>query len=274
MKTLEEKKLLVKMAKMLGQPIDQALVESIKREEELNEKLFKIPLKPAALPIQIFKEIVEPLVEAPPAPPAFEPQQVPAPVVPKLPENLKDAELNAIRKTLNDVMQRLKTFSYGGGGGGAVRIHDTDDFDKNSYLEGGYLSWREGMFRLDSVRATNVVNNTTLVTANSYTVLATDYYIGVDTKIYNYIEDDFGNPIVDDQGNPIYESITDNGSATITLPSTATEGRIVIVKDERGEAQNNNIIISGNIDNDPTGVILAINNGAVQLLFRNGWRII
>ena len=40
MKSLEEKKLLVKMAKMLGQPVDQALVESIEREEKLAEVFF------------------------------------------------------------------------------------------------------------------------------------------------------------------------------------------------------------------------------------------
>jgi len=41
MKSLEEKKLLVKMARMLGQPVDQALVESIEREERLSKILFK-----------------------------------------------------------------------------------------------------------------------------------------------------------------------------------------------------------------------------------------
>jgi hypothetical protein len=37
MKSLEEKKLLVKMARMLGEPVDQELLESIKREEQLAE---------------------------------------------------------------------------------------------------------------------------------------------------------------------------------------------------------------------------------------------
>jgi hypothetical protein len=41
MKSLEEKKLLVKMAKMLGQPVDPELVESIEKEERLNRVLFK-----------------------------------------------------------------------------------------------------------------------------------------------------------------------------------------------------------------------------------------
>jgi hypothetical protein len=35
MKTLEEKKLLVKMARAFNQPVDQTLIESIEREERL-----------------------------------------------------------------------------------------------------------------------------------------------------------------------------------------------------------------------------------------------
>jgi hypothetical protein len=35
MKTLEEKKMIVKMARMFGQPVDQSLVESIECEENL-----------------------------------------------------------------------------------------------------------------------------------------------------------------------------------------------------------------------------------------------
>ena len=40
MKSLEEKKLLVKMMRLFGQPVDQELVESIKREEELAKAFF------------------------------------------------------------------------------------------------------------------------------------------------------------------------------------------------------------------------------------------
>ena len=43
MKTLEEKKLLVKMMKAFGQPVDQELVESIRREEEFAKfRFFKL----------------------------------------------------------------------------------------------------------------------------------------------------------------------------------------------------------------------------------------
>jgi hypothetical protein len=61
MKTLEEKKLLVKMSRMLGQPVDPELLESIKREEELAKFLFKEPLiqsEPEPEPIPILKKDV------------------------------------------------------------------------------------------------------------------------------------------------------------------------------------------------------------------------
>lgn len=52
-------------------------------------------------------------------------------------------------------------------------------------------------------------------------------------------------------------------------------GRVVVVKDESGHAQLTPIKIVGRIDNDPDGVELRINNGALQLLYSNGcWRII
>jgi hypothetical protein len=45
MKTLEEKKLLVNMMRLFGQPVDHELIESIKREEELNKAFFKEPVQ-------------------------------------------------------------------------------------------------------------------------------------------------------------------------------------------------------------------------------------
>jgi hypothetical protein len=93
---------------------------------------------------------------------------------------------------------------------------------------------------------TNVVNSKT-VTSSTYTILDSDYYVGINR----------------------------NGAVTVTLPSSSTSGRNLIIKDESGNCVNNPITVSGNVDNDPSGFILKINNGGIHMLYNNeSWRII
>ena len=49
---------------------------------------------------------------------------------------------------------------------------------------------------------------------------------------------------------------------------------MLIIKDEDGDAEINPITVQGTVDNDAGGFIIQINNGAIQLLYRNGWRIV
>lgn len=93
---------------------------------------------------------------------------------------------------------------------------------------------------------------TTVVTSSSYAATDSDYYIGV-----NYA-----------------------GAVTITLPASPQTGRMIVVKDESGEAGYANKAItivsddvSDLIDNE-TSAILNINNGGVNFIYRSGWRII
>jgi hypothetical protein len=89
---------------------------------------------------------------------------------------------------------------------------------------------------------------TTTVTGD-YVIKRKDYYIGVNSTVKTYI----------------------------TLPTAGVNlknGRVVIIKDESGHAQLTPIAIVGTIDNDPNGAEIRINNGAVQLIYRDGWRII
>ena len=143
MKTLEEKKLLVKMMKTFGQPVDQELVESIRREEELAKVLFKEEIKEEK---ETPKEIVL-IKEAEPLPPP------PAVVIPPKEELVKqvvnvlatanantniyrDKEIEGMRRTIAEMMQKISTLSWGGGGTGAVRIIDQDDLDKSTVANG------------------------------------------------------------------------------------------------------------------------------------------
>jgi len=316
------------MARMFGQEVDQALVESIEREEKLAAALFSESKKEPEITgyktgttflnrIPILKEDLLTEAEPPPPPaPAFVPPIASNTVTqtmnllntaaPNIMTTLERAELEGVKKTLADLMKKIGTLSWGGGGTGAVRINDQDDFDRTSYGEGRYLKWSDGMFRLDEINpyegaagpqgpqgpqgatgdagpqgpqgpqgaqgstgpqgpqgatgatgpqgpsgpsgpaSSLVVHNTTLVTSNTYVVANSDYYIGVNNASYT----------------------------TITLPSTPDSGRMVIIKDESGNAQLYPIKIDGNVDNDPGGAEIRINNGGVQLIYRNGWRIV
>jgi hypothetical protein len=264
MKNLEEKKLLVQMARAFGQPVDQELLESIEREEKLAAAIFGESKKQVVEEkIPILKEDL--LIEADPIPakPAetnlqppeeYKVQQVANYLdtvsntkKPPLATALQDNEFQALRKTVLDLLQKVNTLSWGGGGTGIVRIYDADDLDRTTVQNGRYMKYMNGMFVMDEINPFDVIHNTTLVTSNTYVVQDNDYYIGV-----NYA-----------------------GPVTIIIPSVPDSGREIVIKDESGNCESNNITVSGPVDNDPSGFILAVNNGAVHMLFRGDyWRII
>ena len=260
MKTLEEKKMIIKMARMFGQPVDQALVESVEREEKLTAALFGKKEEPK---IPILKEDLITEAEPIPAKPAetnlqppeeYKVQQVANYLdtvsntkKPPLATALQDNEFQALRKTVLDLLQKVNTLSWGGGGTGIVRIYDADDLDRTTVQNGRYMKYMNGMFVMDEINPFDVIHNTTLVTTNTYVVQDNDYYIGVNHA----------------------------GPVTIIIPSAPDSGREIVIKDESGNCETHNITISGPIDNDANGAILAVNNGALHMLFRGDyWRII
>jgi len=261
MKTLEEKKLLVKMARAFGQPVDQSLIESIEREEKLAAALFG-KKQEIAPPIPILQEdvLTEIAPEQKPAetniqpPEEYKVQQVANYLdtvskakKPPLVTALQDNEFEALRKTVHDLLQKVNTLSWGGGGTGIVRIYDADDLDRTSVQNGRYMKYQNGYFVMDEINPFEIIHNTTLVTSNTYVVQEEDYYIGVNCP------------------EPV----------TIIIPSEPSSGREIVVKDESGNCETYNITVSGPVDNDANGFILAVNNGAVHMLFRGDyWRII
>lgn len=159
----------------------------------------------------------------------------------------RDKEIEGMRRTIAEMMQKISTLSWGGGGTGIVRLFDADDFDRATVGEGKYMKFQNGWFVLDEINPFEIIHNTTLVTTNTYTVVDSDYYIGV-----NYA-----------------------GPVTITIPAGISSGREVVIKDESGNCETHNITVSATVDNDANGFILAVNNGAVHMLYRGGsWRII
>ena len=166
-------------------------------------------------------------------------QPNPDPVAPNIDE---------IKRKIRFLEQAIGRIAATGPGGGEVNLRYLDDVDRDTIDDGKYLKYNATTkkFEFDQLATGEVVQNTTLVTAATYIVVESDWYIGV-----NY-----------------------NGQVTITLPVSPNSGRVLVIKDESGSASANPIIVNGTIDNDAGGFILQIDNGGVQMVYRNGWRII
>ena len=162
--------------------------------------------------------------------------------------DLVSKDIDAIRQKMKFLEQAIGRIAATGPGGGEVNLRWLDDVKRETISDGRWLKYSEAdkKFVFDDINPYEVVYNTTEVTTPTYTVNDTDYYIGV-----NY-----------------------NGPVTITLPTSADSGRMIIIKDEDGDAEINPITVLGNVDNDAGGFIIQINNGAIQMIYRNGWRIV
>jgi hypothetical protein len=166
--------------------------------------------------------------------------------VDKIPDLMR-REIDALKKSITDLHSFARRQSQMGGGG-EVNLRYLDDVARETISDGRWLKYdgTRKKFVFDEINPYEVVYNTTEITTSTYTVQDTDYYIGV-----NYA-----------------------GAVTITLPASANSGRMIIIKDEDGDAETNPITVEGTVDNDTGGFIIQINNGAIQMIYRNGWRII
>jgi len=114
---------------------------------------------------------------------------------------------------------------------------------------GGAYIWMQPNIPLPTVSILATVS----VTGATYAAVYSDYYIGVNCT----------------------------GPCTVTLPYNPETGRSVVVKDESGHAGDGihraiTIVganVADTIDNQ-TSAILNISNGALQFIYRAGWRII
>lgn len=142
MKNLDEKKLLARMARGFGQP-DLQLEESIRLEEELNARLFKKPEEPK---IPVLREEVPKPAETNIVPKEQEliKQTVAAISSPKFTKSalpdLQQKEIDGLRRQVAEVIQKLGTMSWGGGGTGVVRFFDLDDHQNPRDIK--YITFR------------------------------------------------------------------------------------------------------------------------------------
>lgn len=213
-------------------------------------KKTKEPEPEVVEPEPIVEEVlveIAPKIEEPPAVPEIDKYlsgksfQQPEP-------NRVDPNIKAIQDKMKFLEQAIGRIAAHGPGSGEVNLRWLDDVKRDTISDGRWLKYSEAdkKFVFDEINPYEVVYNTTLVTTPTYTVDDNDYYIGV-----NYA-----------------------GPVTITLPTSANSGRMLIIKDEDGDAETNPITVTGTVDNDAGGFIIQINNGAIQLLYRNGWRIV
>jgi hypothetical protein len=159
-----------------------------------------------------------------------------------------DPTIKALTDKVKYMEDWLTKISMAGPGSGEVNLRYLDDVDRPSIYDGRYLRYNDSIkkFEFAEVNPHDIIYTTTLVTTPTYTVDNDDYYIGIDYA----------------------------GPVTITLPLTPSSGRMLIIKDESSNAETNPILVLGNVDNDAGGFIIQINNGAIQLIYRNGWRIV
>jgi len=163
--------------------------------------------------------------------------------------NTSEYDINLINKKIKFLEQWISKINNAGPGGGEVNLRYLDDIDRSTISDMRFLRYNatKKKFEFAEVNPHDIVYTTQLVTTSTYTVDSDDYYVGV-----NYA-----------------------GPCTITLPTTSlSSGRSIVIKDESGAAETNPITVVGTVDNDAGGFIIQINNGATQLIYRDGWRII
>jgi hypothetical protein len=240
---LQEKRSLVRMAQALGQAPDPQLLEDIERLERIENR---IKQNIAADLTEIFSVpvIQETVVEvAEPTPmvitkPDAEPEIV----------FQEQVTLDVASQVAQSISRQLQTEE-----GTLVRPEAQMPAataaleQKVKYLE-NWISRIAATGPGGGAASTITLDYpVTTVTTSSYTINRKDYYVGVNTA------------------SPV----------TIVLPATGVKsGRNLIIKDESGHCSINPITLTGTIDNDTSGAILAIDNGGLHLIYNTGWRII
>lgn len=252
-KELREKRSLVRMATALGQTPDPSLLEDIQRLEKLEARLktniaadlneiFSQPILNTARVDQVVETIA--LVEEPD-------------VIADIPvlENEETWAQRVIDETsAATVAEQVAASIKRQVKEGTIVRPDAQMPAENAALEQKIRYLENWVSRIAATGpgggAGDVVNldyPVKTITVSSYTVLRKDHYLGINVDT----------------------------STTIVLPTTGTkQGRNLIIKDESGQCSVNRITLTGTVDADTSGAILAIDNGALHLIYNNGWRIV
>jgi len=258
-KSIKEKQLLVNLAKSFGQDVDPNLVAEVEKHKKFENNIRE------SIRSNIFDDLSKVLVELKqevdkvsiennfPLPPSLDEldtiiQEEKIETNYKVKQKVKE---EITYPTLSDLASESISASVK-----RDSFQQTDQLlvapDINSiqkkirYLEHWISKVSEMSIGGGAGSVAKIDHETKLVTTSTYDITTKDFYIGV-----NY-----------------------NGNVSITLPSVINVGRMYIIKDESGNCSVNPITVLGTVDNDTGGFILQQNNGSIQLIYRNGWRII
>lgn len=265
MKSIKEKKLLVKWARAMNEAIDPAIVEEVERYEQIEKEIIE------SVKSNTIKDLVKAsvVVEQPqeildyPKPPTLEEllesfqnvtteepiQNIEEPIVieeVQEPEPVPSIAQRVADHITKEVKLEEKADSYQQPDA-AITIRGIEDVRRKiKYLEDWIAKISITGPGGGAGDVINLDHPVKLVTSD-YTITRKDFYIGVNAA----------------------------STVNITLPdSIGFPGRMVIIKDESGHCSSNPIVVLGTVDNDTGGFILAQDNGGIQMIYREGWRIV
>lgn len=270
-KSIKEKQLLVNLAKSFGQEVDISLVEDVEKHKQIENKIRQ------NIRSNIFDDLSKALIELEqeadkvsiennyPLPPSLNDIETNFPLPPSLEELetliqeeekandvvQEETEEEPAAPTLTDLASEAisasaKRDSFQQPDPLLVAPDVVSIQKKIRYLEQWIAKVSQAGPGGGAGDVINLDHPVKLVN-NNYTITRKDYYIGVNAT------------------SPV----------TITLPDAiGFPGRKVAIKDESGNCSSNPITVLGNVDNDPGGFILQMDNGGIQMIYREGWRII
>lgn len=279
--------------------------------ENTNESVQEIETKESTVSEDVTKQsfVAEPTLPVPetPDPPVEEKVLTLADATAKFLTDSKDSfqqpdplevapNIDALVKKVRYLEQWLSKISLAGPGGGETKLRFLDDIDRTTIGNNKYLKYNSGTnkFEFDTV-AGGGVRVITDDTAPLNPVDGDLWYNTLEAVMYIWLEEnnigqwvDIGDgtgvgaistKLVNTPNYTVatadtYLGVNVASVVNITLPVSAKTGKVLMIKDESGNCVNNPINIIGQVDNDPAGAILQINNGTLQLVYRSGWRIV
>ena len=261
MKSIKEKQLLVKWSRAMNEPVDPALVEEVERYEQLQKDIIESVRKNSIRDLTEASVVIEPLVKPVieyPKPPTLEEVllvikededelvQTQAPEEPTVTEKEPTLAERAAEHITKEVKLEEKADSYQQPDAEISGRTLNDLRKKIKFLEDWLAKISLTGPGGGAGDVINLDHPVKLITSD-YTITRKDYYIGVNATT----------------------------TVNITLPDAiGFPGRMVIIKDESGNCSSNPIVVSGTVDNDTGGFILAQDNGGIQMIYREGWRIV